>query len=701
MKRFNRKTAVFAAMMCLVLAIAMVLPMAVFAEDSETEPVLGYGFSDNGYISDWAGQKVHQASWGAWATNEGQYNGAFFWVNDFDKVVKDENGNLPADGTITFKEAAAGQQVKFFPGQIGNNGLKDGPAFLSFEFYYEPGTYTKEGKEVTNFAGVTFTGDKNVVYFCVDNENGKIYYGNNLESAKQDPTKHYLGQFKEGWNTVELVFMPRDKDGKVVVSLAEGQKAEEVIARNQIYIRTYHESAPLGETYGFTDAELVANFKTFDYSNKNFYSTLGENGWLKVVQQGAGEMKIGSAKAINLIPDTPMYEVTYEGYKNDDGVQVNLMQHVKVDSSNNAVFAIPATIAGTTDPVQMWMYTDAEGTKSFYQPAVASRPGQPSNADIRMIVNKNMVLTVASGADLQVGVLGATMDKINRDFGVYTYVQLLGYIDELNAAATASQLDSSSPYIIKKDQLVEEMQTECDLRASSTEELILLAGDFIDESKSLEDRIDVFSEAENIYPKCDETYTNADTGATADVVAKAFVDYNDFRQSWENISEAWSAYRDGKTEILGATAGMDKATRYEEIISSYATIRKFFANYELDASVEGDYIANMTAMKTEFDALSTLKDMYDYLSKWAESWNSYKTTIYRTAKVDLPAALKGAVDAYNAKVTAINNEIFETAATAMAMLDQLVDNEAGLALISDIRSKIDRNIKNAGTAAEE
>ncbi len=660
--------------------VLVALPQPVVALDAEDDPVLGYGFADSGYVSNWAGQSIRSQSWGAWVNNDGMFNSAFAWHNCYDNLLL-VDGKIPADGTVTFVEPTSTSLIKFHPGQT-TTPLKVGPAYISFEIYYDSGTYTKNGEEVTNFAGVSFGNPRNGIIFCVDNTDGKIYYGNLLAYAKQDPDNYYLGQFKDGWNTVEMVFLPKDTSGNVVTSIAEEQTAADVIATNTVYIRSYHESAPAGETYGFTDAEFAANFKSFDYSQKDFYSNLGSNMWLNPIKTGAGNLTFGSAKAFNLIPDTPLYEITYEGYS-------HLMQHVKADSSNNKVFAVPATLSGSTDPVVFWKSVDANGDMSFYAPTVASRPNETSNADLRMNVTRNMVLSAAVGADLLVAQLGATMDKISPDFSVYTYVQLLAYIDELNEVATASGLPSDNNYIVKKEQLVEEMQTECDFRATSTEELILLAEIFSDESAVLEDRIDAYYEATEIFFACDATYFNGNTGVTAEISAQAVYDYAYFQTSWENTETAWNNYQLWYEMLLIAEPGRDANELYQNILQNFSIIRSFFPNYTLDSSIETGYISNMTALLTEFRQEKNLADMYAFLAEWITSWNTCRKIIYGSySKITPPEALATAVQEYNAAVYAFNSAAYNAALTAGSIQDTSADSEDASRALSDIKNKI-------------
>ncbi len=717
MKRSNRKTAVLSAVLCFVLAVLMVLPMGATVSAAEgDDTVMGLGFSDSAFVSDWAGQKITTAGYGAWASNEGQYNGAFMWSNNYDKVLTGSDGKLPADGTITFRDAND-LALKFYPGQISNNSLKAGPAYISFEFYYTPGSYKNaDGDEKYYFPGVKFAAFENnndQVIFSVDEKTGKVYVGNTPYYAVLQPTQYpEIGQFKEGWNTVEMVFMPMSGDGKDntygnVVTTANGVTYSKDTVKDGtwpvktqfLYIRTSHESEPAGETYGFTQAELDANFTRYKFGNLRFYGgggqgagTMGEISSLKPIQNKAGDFKIGSAKAVNLEPDTELYEVTYEGHP-------ELMQHVKKDGADNAIFAIPAKGTGEVF-VEMWKSVNDDGSFAFYQPAVASRPGEPSNADNRMLVTKSLHLSQATGAELQIGKLGQVMDKINPDLTVYTFVELRNYITELETTASASGLTDDHDYIIRKNQIVMDLESRCGDIAFATENLILqYAAVFTDTIVALETRAEAFMEAYNSIENCDATYFNDDMGITAEMSAQALKDYNTFRISWSDIEASWNTYRTGLEELISANPGMDMASRYFDIITSYDIIRKTFTTFQLDDSIKMGYEDNLTAMKTEFDMKGSILEMYEYLSEWADNWNEYKTIVYgKNKKMELPAALKAAVDKYNNTVTTINNEIYEAASIVISYSNDItLNDETALVLLADIRSKINSK-KNAALA---
>ncbi len=664
---------VVVSIICLALVVTMVLPMGVFAADEE-ETVKGFTFAEEYYESEWTGPnaKVNNAGYGSWVNGDGQYNGAWQWSSEKEKVTFDNT-----TGVLTFKETS-NPSLKFHPGQISGKSLGEGACYITARIFFEEGTYEVDGEKFPLFSGVRFGyspgSSDNIIYYA--DTDGKVYIGN---SPNYNPPK--IGQMEPGWNTFEVVILPKDKDGNVLES-ANGAKPSDVVDSTTVYVRVSSDANPAADTRAFTWDDLnntsewgkLASFN----APKGFYGGgaggWGSSGYLKPVKS-KGSFKLAGGKAIKLGVDQPITQVKYEGYP-------ELTQAVPKGASDRVLTVPQAYISGsTTDKVALW-YNAA--TDNFLTPG-----------DIVTVPAESITYTIAAGDDLAKGELKSALGRVDLAnlATKYNYEQLTFEEENIKAASLKAGLPSDHEYEQQKETILRQITARKNVIAQACGELIENVAIFGDDTADLASRADAFLYIKDTYfrigvygevtmPDLDGTYSTE--------AAEAIETMNRFQQSWNSIEQDWLDYRSCLDEVDLADAGPAKNDLYAQIVESFLTIKRGFSSFELDPVVEMGYIENMDAMLEQFEELATLRAKFDYLSDWATSWNEFNLAMYRGRAEEVPTALLAAVKSYNNSVKAVNEE-FVAAAQATVLIEQnCIVTEVGNAMISDIRSKVNR-----------
>ncbi len=678
-------------LLCIAMVFTMIVPMALTLNvaAAEGDPEVAYVLGNPGtyYVSDWIGEERKKTPsdsgvrFGQWVNSDGQYNGCLQWSGDYSKITLDNT-----TGVLTFKETEK-PSMKFYPGQISRNGLKDGSCYLAMDIYFESGTYEHPDKgEVPLFSGFTFThfaNNSDQVLFSIATD-GTIYKRNPANM----PGAATMGDMKlvEGWNTLEIVLLYKDADGNVLDSnnnekytLDDGTKNPNWPVDKDQTVAYFRASASgtAAETRGFTKSDLQESFISMSYPVSDmFYKDAGTNSSLKPLMGGQGEFKLRNMVAANLYnvadvsdPNAGAYRVTYAGYP-------ALSQTMPVSCTAKQL-TVPAV-----EGVQFWKSGTGDDMV-FY------KPGD------EMLVIGNMELSPAEGSELNVATLSAALSRINLDEIDYTYAELASEKAYIEEAALAADLPADNEYMIQKDALIAAMNDRMSAIETATTALIEYAAIFTDESQSLSDRAEAFLAAEDECADADETYS--EEGATA------VAELSRFRLTWQNVEEKYMEYiRLIEEEVGSAAPGFDLNAVYASIISNWLDVSKAYPTFELDPSVEEGYLANMEEMKLGFDALeNNITEMYTYMASWAEDWNNFKKALYGNRAQELPAPLKECVDKYNNTVKALNEEIVEAAIFAMAPQNALIDSEVGVALMSDIKAKVAKKYDDAQEIPEE
>ncbi len=234
------------------------------------------------YQSNWAGSSIISLSYGKWVATDGSYNGAMQWGAGY------SNATLSADGILSFP-ASATPGLKFMPYQSFN--VKAGPVRITFDIKIDADTPT-----------VTYEGNRTWLFYIRD---GKLYHTSN-KWWKADENKVLVDELAEGWNTIEMIFMPTVSGGYISTDSAD------TLAENHLYMRAYP-SGSIDSSTALTPTYLTENyFKTSLAPNKNeaedmkhFVSAIGGSAAFKLADKDSTDgktdvLQIRSATAANL-----------------------------------------------------------------------------------------------------------------------------------------------------------------------------------------------------------------------------------------------------------------------------------------------------------------------------------------------------------------------------------------------------------------
>ncbi len=670
--------AVIISVVCVVMAMAMMIPMGAFA--AEATPVTGFTWADAYYQSEWVGSSVIKASYGSWVKTDGPYNGAWQWSSELDKVIYDS-----ANGTLTFKETS-NPSLKYFPGQINVNPLGEGASYCSVDLYYTKEKYTKEDVEYNKFSGVQFqAGAEGQVLFCVD-DTGKCYVGNSPMFNASHPS---CDQLDEGWNTIEFILLPMDKDGNVLES-ANGKKPSDSdwpVTQVNAYVRFSSEKNPVAETRAYTWSDLNATGEEGDtvwnkvenYNcKKKFFGTSsgwGAEAYLKPYKAKQGEFTIANAKAVKLGVGQEIYRYTYAGYP-------TMSQAVPAASSNREITVASAkkTDAPTED-VKSWINRDDPSNLIFLKPGDT------------VTLSSSMEFTVATGADEAQGELKAALDRVRiNDLPSYTYPELQTEIDNIEAAASKAGLPATHEYMVLKGTTVEKIEERMLVVEEASLAMIDLAVVFDDENLSLAERRQAYKDSDEYRADLDPTYSED--------AAAAYAALQGFENSWVIVEANYDAYLALMLQVELADPGPDKNAIYQQIITNFNAVAAAYDTFEMDPSVEEGYIANMDAMKERYEEQTSIVGKYDFLASWVADWASFNQAMYFGNAEEVPAPLADAVAAYNAEVKALNQEIIDAAITAMTIPYDVIESDVAVALLSDIKSKVNVLYDDAQSSEE-
>ncbi len=650
----------------------------------------GLALKDAGYESDWVGSRVIKASYGAWIATDGQYNGAWMWwyLSGRDQATYDS-----VEGTLTFTEADD-PYLKFFPGQISNNPLREGPCYLSFELYYESGTYESEGETVPKFSGVDFSYSPSSAYapfFSIDTD-GTVYIG---ESIIYNPNATPVDTLDEGWNRIELVLLPQDADGNVLEGANgipyyayEDQNGNGAYDNNEP--RTKNPDWPVKSTDVYIRAggvDTATETRAFDYADLNaawhklenfikgdlFYgggsvsssslnaTPIGQSTYLRPVNSGKGSFSIRNSSAYNLNVSEEFYKVTYEGYP-------ELSQGVAVNSSRQELTVPSAVKNDYNEPVNFWYN---EWTDTFL------KPGDTFH------LTESCQYAVAEGGEESRGALKAAIDRVRTDdLESYTYAELVVERENLWEVSIEACLPSDHEYEVIKEEVIVMIED----RMACIEDACLLLIDrsyiICDENEDLADRIYAYTEASDYSYDWDATYSSEAAEAIEAVTA--------FEQLWFAVEDDYLTYMNLIVDAEIAEDGTEKNLIYTELASSFYNIAMAFQTFECDDSVTNDYIANMTYMKALYDDLDTLEEKYTFLCDWVNSWNDNSRSFwgYSARTMSAPDELLAAVRDYNEEVRRFNQNMLNAMIAAGGTQTSATATDTAESMLADAQSKL-------------
>lgn len=684
-------------LLIVILVLACVLPMTIGASADET--VTGYA-QEKGYESNWVGSEIYtKASYAHWVRADGQNNGGVQWSGEYNKITLNSE-----TGVLTFKETS-NPNCKIFPGQVQDPNTKKGAAMLQFDIYFDPGETTiGEGKEAVtykNFSGInisyitTATGDVTLISI---KEDGTVRGG----SGKSDGfSKKPFATLAEGWNTIYLYFFPNET--------TEGDTT--TVTSNTIYARVSNSENMCSESFGITTQELTNHsyqeadlngtigadqyYYKFTYGLAKYFGggndiSMGQFLYVKPVTSGTGEFKIRNVKCPNLIPESQLYTVTYQGYD-----KLTAFLPVSASNHNITVSAAPG--------VNYWVEDVSGGAARYYTPG-----------DTATVLG-SMTLRPATADEETIGALGSAATAIDTNrINEYTFVDLNAAIAKLETAMAeyeASQTDAgidesvwkSNEYYQLAVSATEKISQRMGVIAEAGELLILRTKVFTDDGKHISVRLEAYDLVKD--GTYDETYfsdnngnrINDDGGTDGngnplpdERCKNAIVQMRVFAAVADNIAEDWAAYNEGLTALENADATTDLGTIISGMLGNVSNIRQIISGFEVDQLMIDKYQENLRNRKEAYSALTTVAEKYDMLLKWFEEYNLYKKVMTgERRKADIPQELLDAVNDYNEMVGEINADCVEALVISGLMQYEAVNTADIATMLTDIKSKVE------------
>ncbi len=253
----------------------------------------GYGYAEEIYAPDWSEYTLPGLT----------VSGGI----SCDKTVPAENVTFTEDGVLTLSHMAR-ENIRI----TLTEKLSAGPARLAFDFRYD--TAAKSDWKL-------IFGGREVFSVTPD---GTVRIGNQTM------------QVSDGWNTAELIVLPYGTGGASVLDDATA------IIRNDLYVRVTPQGSVM-PTYGISEDALAEDYTVLpDFGTQCHLSTGVTIGY----EQGEGSVTLTNLQAVNLMPQTELYEMTV---KVDGTVQTVYMPADYTDKR----YALPTT-------VDTWVKTDAD-----------------------------------------------------------------------------------------------------------------------------------------------------------------------------------------------------------------------------------------------------------------------------------------------------------------------------------------------------
>ncbi len=314
---------------CVLLLALLAVPMTAYADtDTETTPanpafaeVDEYRIVTPNYRSAWKGSTITN-KYGVYSpASDGPYNGALQWT------VADA-ATLDADGVLSFPANGTNCYLSFRPQQNSAHNISAGPVRIAIEIYHDATT------PKVSYEG---TGEW---YFHI-NGDGKLYYNSN---RWWEPSKSNTGYtLTEGWNTIEMLFIPVCEDGTVSTA------STDTIAENHLYLRAYPSGSQTANADCYTSEDLANNFYHASLGTndrKHFAGGISTSYFILTDKDSADgvtdTLKIRSAMAAKLNPYIEIPTAYYLGY----------------ESLNQVITPGQAIVLPSADDVVAWVTED-------------------------------------------------------------------------------------------------------------------------------------------------------------------------------------------------------------------------------------------------------------------------------------------------------------------------------------------------------
>lgn len=613
------------------------------------------------YQSQWQEKYgISQATWGAWPANDGDYNGAFFWTTNFDKMsITDEEVGGAVTGVLNIKETQ-GLYAVFHP----SSRLARGASLIRFDFLYQSGG---------QFAGFDLTYSSSCPVFRVDAA-GKVYAGSTSTSFSDLRTVAGAGASGtiDGWYTVEVFFIPVDASGNAV-TIPEGASDTEVdtlrgtIAKNLVYVRFSSYANPIPETKGITLTELEASARKIEWTAdkcRNFYTDLGSSMTVKPTVSGTGTLKIANAAATLLVPDQTLYKVTYSGFERP-------ASYTTAES--------PALTAPALPGVKAWRATSTAGDIGYYEPG-----------NTLQITGDTVMEAVTGENEIRMAQLRSAVQRLDTaKLYRYSYAEIQEADAALDAALTNVQSTpfASDPLVTEAKAIQALLGEQKAYIAQYGEKLIAAAAVFGDSTRSFAERIAAY---DSVRQGCyDATYSTAsdDDRCEAAVAAREA-----FAVQLMPVEENWKRYQAALAQIKLTVGYANVESAVLELVddADYRALAAAFPSGAPDPELESVYFGCMTEMKDRFDAFLSVPEKFEYLKAWMTRYNTYKAAVYGTERAaHAPEALQQAVKAYNEIAVSLNRDIAAAATVSLASQITLCECDAAVPMITDVKQRLE------------
>ncbi len=340
--------------MLTVLSVGSAVSAAEAGDTAEVRPTLEttdeLQFATQYYQSAWAGSSIENKS-NLWSVaSDGAYNGALQWN-------KETAATLDADGVLSFA-TNTGATIQYLPWQNNpTHNIQIGPARIAFEIYYDA---NMPSMHLQHYASAT--GSQKLFVLTAGSNVVKHGWG-----ADQ------IGVMEDGWNTIEMIFIPLDADGVICT------ESTDVVTQNIFYARVIPESKKTtGDTF-YSPAYLEANFfKNSGFAVKTHYRNMGAT-VINLTSDATKTLKVRSAMAMNLTPYIDLPHITFGGYSEYDttvalggNVTLPAAEGVKAWLHNNTYYLPGETFVANASayfsPVtdEMWFGTKIHDSSTLW-----------------------------------------------------------------------------------------------------------------------------------------------------------------------------------------------------------------------------------------------------------------------------------------------------------------------------------------------
>lgn len=272
---------ILSAVLLLTMLMGTLGVFTVVASAADTDTTPGYNVKQV-YKSNWIGSTITGQSYGRWVKAEGDYNGKISWVTGLQAYEALD----ATTGVLSFTGAPASQDISF---QFDQAGVANGAAYMSFEVYFEAGTFPGLNLKQNTYDS-WHSG-----FLTIDTDGSLKWFNRDLWASQN--TGYTL---VEGWNRITVYSIP-----------SYSVDDPSVMSGNQLYLDVNG-----GEVAGAIATTELSHLPNLKWSpcdaasgHRDFRAGLKIN--LRMANQG--DLQLRNCAMGNL-EATELYSVSFDGY---------------------------------------------------------------------------------------------------------------------------------------------------------------------------------------------------------------------------------------------------------------------------------------------------------------------------------------------------------------------------------------------------